>query len=146
MPSFHIEVDTRQTVASLNAAAKAANREAVKGVRRATKGALPIVRAEVARKLPGTTHAGATNNGAYYEQRHPGAPIVNYGGERNDEILPIKGRALVTPEGPRAAVTGSRTYRKTLALNNAVDKARPALVDPTQKAILDAYRPYFPVS
>jgi hypothetical protein len=147
MPTVTMKIDTSHTTAALQAAASAAQREAVKGVRKAAKEvALPIVQREVHGRLPGTTHAGATQNGAYVEQRHPGAAIDEFGGTRSDEILPTNARALSTPAGPRAAVRGKRTYRASHALQRAAQHAAPAMEEPIKKAVLDAYRPYFEIS
>lgn len=139
MPTIRFKDNSRQVTAAMRKGTADANREAVKGARVAANQVLPQVRSDVAGKLPGTTRAGATNNGAYFAQVHPGAALVNYGGTRTDEILPKNAQALSTPAGPRARVGGARRYRKSLALNNAVQRVIPRMHEPIKQAILKAY-------
>lgn len=141
MPSITFDIDTRAVDSAMLQAASAAGVEATKGIRAAAKDvALPIVRQAVAHKLPGKTTAGATAKGAYVQQTHPGAAIDEFGGVRRDVIVPKNAKALSTPAGPRAKVSGPRVYKKTLVLTHAAQRAREPMEAPTKKALLDAYR------
>lgn len=146
MVAIRIKVDTRAAVAGLRAASRAADKQAVKGVRKAAKEvALPIARTATAGELPGRTTAGATRKGAYVGQKHPGAAIDEFGGTRRDVIRPVTKRAVMTPYGPRALVSGPRVYPKKLVLTKAAERARPLMERPVKDAVLDAYRPYFDI-
>lgn len=141
-----MKVDASRAIAGLNAAAKSANQDAVKGIRKAAKDvALPIARNAVNGELPGTTTAGATSRGAYVGQRHPGAGVNEFGGTVSARIVPRNGRAVLTPYGPKAYVDGPRTYHAKHVLFRGVEQARPAMAKPIRDAILDAYRPYFDI-
>lgn len=141
MLTVRFEFDSKGIEAAYEQAARNAEREMTRGIRKAAKEiALPIARRAVAGELPGTTTAGATAKGAYVRQRHPGAGINEYGGTRNDVIVPRNGSALSTPAGPRAKVSGPRTYRAKHALQRGVEQARPLMEKPILDATLDAYR------
>lgn len=141
MMRITFRADTRQIEAAFAQASANAQREMLRGIRKAAKDvALPRVRQEVAGKLPGKTTAGASARGGYVRQRHPGAAIDEFGGTRRDVIRPKNGRALSTPAGPRAKVGGTRVYKGKHALQRAAERAAPLMEKPTQQAMLDAYR------
>jgi hypothetical protein len=141
MPFVKFETNADDVARAYQAAAKAANAKATKGLRQAAKDiVLPTVRAAVKGKLPGVTSAGATAKGAYVRQTHPGAALDDFGGVRNDTIAPVSAKELSTPAGPRQVVKGPRKYKGAHVWDPAVNRVRPQMNEAAQKIVLEAFK------
>ncbi len=140
MAFLSFKTDTRDTEGAFNAAARAADKAATKGIREAARRvALPSLQSAVAHRLPGKTQVGATQRGAYARQKHPGAALDEFGGVRNDIIHRSNGKPLRTPDGPRAVVKGPRKYKPANVFVPAVQRLQPQMRRIEQEEVLKAF-------
>ncbi|MFN0092898.1 MAG: hypothetical protein ACKVWR_21900 [Acidimicrobiales bacterium] len=111
---------------------------------------LPVARRlERSGRISQIMRAGATTRDAYLEipkrsGLFPGdsagaVALLQFGGVRRDPIRPKRGRAVKTPYGPRAAVTGPRRYKGSRSLSRAVKQTLPLVLADLDRRIAKGY-------
>ena len=139
-----IRVDSKAVLAGLKAARSDLNKDVKAGL---TEVAVTIGVPEVRKaapnksgKLAGSAKGGAIAQGAYVEVKTPYAGLLEFGGVRRDVIRPKKGKALTTPAGPRANVSGPRTYKAQHYMARAVAAALPKAKPLMEEAVIRPFR------
>jgi hypothetical protein len=135
----HVEDDR------VRAALKAARRDIDAGVkeglrRAAERHGLPRARLlSPSSRIDRALRAGATRRTAFVEVRTravPFAGLLEFGGTRRDVIEPRRGRAVATPQGPRARVRNPRRYRGQRFMQRAVEQTLPAVLRDAEAALV----------
>ena len=143
------KVDSRQALANLTAARKAAERESMKSIRAGVRAiAVPIARRRAPHHrgaLSASVRAGVTTKGAYLREKTPYAGLIEFGGTRRD-VVKAKKPMPVGAGRYRMAVTKPRRYGASHALRDAAKEAMPAVVQRTQSDLIMVYSRYFRVS
>lgn len=142
-------VDAQGPIQDLRYATKKVSLYAQKGLRRGVKDiAVPRARALAPHK--GGSYAASMRGAVagltgYIVSKDPRAGLLNFGGTRHDVVRPRSARALRTPQGPRAALRGPRTYHGTHSMERAAVASASAIAEITQDAVTEAFAAYFEV-